>query len=125
VDTVEIKRLLSFVAIGIFMSGPGLHYWYGTLSKFITVPGMGGVVLRIAADQLVFTPLGICGFFVALLSLEGRQSEISDKLHKDLLETVVANWKVWIPFQVVNFGFVPPHLQVPGSTLYCFCHILY
>ncbi len=27
VDTVEIKRLLSFVAIGIFMSGPGLHYW--------------------------------------------------------------------------------------------------
>ncbi|KAH8961189.1 hypothetical protein BDL97_05G038200 [Sphagnum fallax] len=26
VDTVEIKRLLSFVAIGIFMSGPGLHY---------------------------------------------------------------------------------------------------
>ncbi|CAK9225621.1 unnamed protein product [Sphagnum troendelagicum] len=115
VDTVEIKRLLSFVAIGIFMSGPGLHYWYGTLSKFITVPGMGGVVLRIAADQLVFTPFGICGFFVALLSLEGRQSEISDKLHKDLLETVVANWKVWIPFQVVNFGFVPPHLQVAAA----------
>lgn len=44
---------------------------------------------------------------------------------QDLLETVVANWKVWIPFQVVNFGFVPPHLQVPASTLYCFCHILY
>ncbi len=38
-----------------------------------------GQVLQL---QLVFTPLGICGFFVALLSLEGRQSEISDKLHK-------------------------------------------
>jgi len=26
VDTMEVKQLMSFVAIGIFMSGHGLHY---------------------------------------------------------------------------------------------------
>jgi len=26
-DTMEVKWLMSFVAIGIFMSGRGLHYW--------------------------------------------------------------------------------------------------
>lgn len=31
---------------------------------------------------------------------------------QDVIETVIANWKVWIPFQLVNFGFVPPQLQV-------------
>lgn len=115
--SVDVRRLLSFVAIGFCMSGPGLHYWYGTLSRFITVPGLGGVVLRTAADQLVFTPLGVVGFFVAMLTLEGRQGELADRLQKDAMEIVIANWKVWIPFQIVNFGVVPPQLQVAAAGI--------
>jgi len=34
------------------------------------------------AWQLVFTPLGVIGFFVVLLNLEGRQAELADKLQK-------------------------------------------
>jgi len=34
------------------------------------------------ALQLVFTPLGVIGFFVVLLNLEGRQAELADKLQK-------------------------------------------
>lgn len=115
--SVDVRRLLSFIAIGFCMSGPGLHYWYGTLSRFITVPGLGGVVLRTAADQLVFTPLGVVGFFVAMLTLEGRQGELADRLQKDAMEIVIANWKVWIPFQIVNFGVVPPQLQVAAAGI--------
>jgi hypothetical protein len=113
----DLRRLISFVAIGVFMSGPGLHYWYGMLTRFISVPGMGGVFLRTAADQLVFTPLGVIGFFVVLLNLEGRQAELADKLQKDVVETVLANWKVWIPFQIFNFGFVPPQFQVAAAGI--------
>ena len=32
--------------------------------------------------QLVFTPLGVIGFFVVLLNLEGRQAELAGKLQK-------------------------------------------
>ncbi|KAH7446951.1 hypothetical protein KP509_01G083800 [Ceratopteris richardii] len=117
VQEIDIQRLLSFAAIGLFMSGPGLHFWYGLLPKLIPVPGFQGVLLRLAADQLVFTPLGLGCFFIALCVFEGRQQEIETKLKKDWLPLVVANWKVWVPFQLINFGFVPPQLQVAATSL--------
>ncbi|BFI25506.1 hypothetical protein MPTK2_1g21680 [Marchantia polymorpha subsp. ruderalis] len=116
-EKVDWKRFWSFVAIGLFLSGPGLHYWYGALPKIITVPGLGGVLLRIGLDQILFTPLGMLSFFVVLLTLENRQDQIQRKLEKDWWPTVVANWKVWIPFQIVNFSMVPPQLQVPAAGL--------
>ncbi|KAL2650149.1 hypothetical protein R1flu_018277 [Riccia fluitans] len=115
--SLDWKRFWSFVAIGLFLSGPGLHYWYGALPKIITVPGLGGVLLRIALDQVVFTPLGMLSFFVILLTLENRQHEIQRKLEKDWGPTVIANWKVWIPFQILNFSMVPAQLQVPAAAL--------
>lgn len=117
VPQVDIQRLLSFTAIGLFMSGPGLHIWYGLLPKVIPVPGFPGVLLRLAADQLIFTPLGVVCLFIALCTFEGRQQEIEAKLRKDWLPLVVANWKVWVPFQLINFGFIPPQLQVAATSL--------
>lgn len=29
--------------------------------------------------------------------------------------TVIANWKVWIPFQIMNFSMVPAKLQVSSK----------
>lgn len=116
VQQIDIQRLLSFSAIGIFMSGPGLHIWYGILAKVVTVPGYGGVLLRLAADQLFFTPLGIGCFFIALCTLEGRQHEIEAKLRKDWFPLVVSNWKVWLPFQLINFAFIPSQLQVAATS---------
>lgn len=117
VQQIDIQRLLSFTAIGLFMSGPGLHVWYGLLPKVIPVPGFSGVLLRLAADQLVFTPLGVGCLFIALCTFEGRQHQIEAKLRKDWFPLVVANWKVWVPFQLVNFGFIPPQLQVAATSV--------
>ncbi|XP_024520528.1 PXMP2/4 family protein 2-like [Selaginella moellendorffii] len=116
-QTIDFQRLLSFTAIGIFMSGPGMHYWYGFLPKLIPYPGVLGLALRIAADQFVFTPLGTGTFFAVLLTLEGRNQQLWSKLQQDWLPTVIANWKVWIPFQLVNFGLVPPQLQAGAACL--------
>lgn len=30
---------------------------------------------------------------------------------------VVANWKLWVPFQFLNFRFVPPQLQVAAANV--------
>ena len=30
---------------------------------------------------------------------------------------VVANWKLWVPFQFINFRFVPPSLQVAAANV--------
>ena len=34
------------------------------------------------------------------------------KLRQDLKPTLIANWKVWVPFQFINFRFVPQSMQV-------------
>ncbi len=34
------------------------------------------------------------------------------KLKQDMKPILITNWKVWIPFQFLNFNFVPQKLQV-------------
>ncbi|CAI7830004.1 unnamed protein product [Closterium sp. NIES-54] len=67
--------------------------------------------------QLLFSPLFIATFFSSLLTLEGRPAAIPDVLKQEWAKAVVANWKVWIPFQFLNFRFVPLHLQVAASNV--------
>jgi hypothetical protein len=51
---------------------------------------------------------------------QGRAGGVQAKLRQDLQPTLVANWKVWVPFQLLNFRFVPPSLQArarpPGAA---------
>ena len=44
--------------------------------------------------------------------MQGRTQDISAKLKQDWKGAVIANWKLWIPFQFINFRFVPQQLQV-------------
>jgi hypothetical protein len=38
--------------------------------------------------------------------------DLNAKLKQDWWPAVQTNWKIWIPFQFLNFRFVPPQLQV-------------
>ena len=45
--------------------------------------------------------------------IQGKSSQdVRNKLRNDLKPTVIANWKLWVPAQFINFRMVPPHLQV-------------
>eukprot|EP00899_Mesostigma_viride_P025935 jgi/Mesvir1/6526/Mv16790-RA.1 len=113
----DLKRSAVTTTLGLGLVGPVLHYWYGALNKYLTISGTAGAVARLALDQFLFAPIFICAFFSALLTLEGRPQEIVGKLKQDWGTVVVNNWKVWIPFQFINFRLVPPNLQVAGSNV--------
>lgn len=115
-STVDLGRLLSFAAIGLLLVGPSLHIWYGLLPRLIPVPGDKGTLLRLALDQLIFAPLSLASFFAIVMTLEGKSDLIVAKLKKDLAPTVIAQWKLWIPFQFANFKFVPSSLQVATAS---------
>ena len=51
-------------------------------------------------------------FFGSLATLEGRIDELPDRLRNHWRGAVFTNWKIWIPAQVLNFGFVPLQYQV-------------
>jgi len=57
----------------------------------------------------VFTVL----IFAFLGTLEGKSFDrIKDQLDDDYADTMVANWKLWVPATVVNIAFVPPIFRV-------------
>ena len=56
-------------------------------------------------------------FIASLFTVEGNASAVVPKLKQDWSQTVVANWKVWVPFQFLNFRFVPVNLQVGAANV--------
>ncbi|XP_043717308.1 protein sym-1 [Telopea speciosissima] len=112
VSTLDLKRTFLFTLLGFVLVGPTLHFWYLYLSKLVTVPGASGALLRLLLDQFLFSPIFIGVFLSVLVTLEGRPSEVVPKLQQEWFSAVLANWQLWIPFQFLNFRFVPQQFQV-------------
>eukprot|EP00270_Netrium_digitus_P008590 TRINITY_DN257_c0_g1_i4.p1 TRINITY_DN257_c0_g1~~TRINITY_DN257_c0_g1_i4.p1 ORF type:complete len:218 (-),score=40.71 TRINITY_DN257_c0_g1_i4:277-930(-) len=56
-------------------------------------------------------PLATKALTAGLLNL------LADLFCQDLLPTVVNMWKLWVPFQLLNFSVVPQNLQVGAANL--------
>lgn len=116
VPSLDYKRTFMFTFLGLALVGPTLHFWYLYLSKLVTLPGASGAFLRLLLDQFFFAPIFIGTFLSTLITLEGRPSEVVPKLRQEWFSSVLANWKLWIPFQFLNFRFVPQQFQVLASN---------
>jgi hypothetical protein len=114
---VDVKRTATITFLGFILVGPTLHTWYLALSKIVTATGFTGAAIRLLLDQFLFSPAFVAAFFASLLTLEGRPKDIVPKLKQDWKPAVVANWKLWIPFQFINFLVVPQQLQVAFANV--------
>ncbi|ONK77997.1 uncharacterized protein A4U43_C02F13130 [Asparagus officinalis] len=117
VTKLDLKRTFVFTFLGLALVGPTLHFWYLSLSKLVTMPGASGAFLRLLLDQFVFSPIFIGVFLCSLVTLEGRPSQVVPKLQQEWFSSVLANWQLWIPFQFLNFLFVPQKLQVLAANM--------
>ena len=107
------RRNMNFTILGVCLVAPMLHYWYGVLARRIPGVGLYSVAQRLFLDQAVFAPFVIIpSFFSCSLLLEGHSEAIVDKLRADWFSTVLTNFSVWLPCQVINFRYMPPELQV-------------
>lgn len=117
VAKLDLKRTFVFTFLGLVLVGPTLHFWYLSLSKLVTMSGAPGAFLRLLLDQFVFSPIFIGVFLSSLVTLEGRPSQVVPKLQQEWFSSVLANWQLWIPFQFLNFLFVPQKLQVLAANV--------
>ena len=60
---------------------------------------------------MAFAPLFIPTFMGAVLLAEQHEQPVA-KIQQDWLPALLANWKVWVPAQLINFGLMPLHYQV-------------
>lgn len=112
----NVGRTTRFTLLGLLFVGPALHTWYQVLNRVVPSPKLQGTIVRLALDQFAFAPFFIGSIFTLLLAAEGRISDVPLKMEQDFKETLITNWKVWIPFQFLNFKLVPLHLQVAGAN---------
>jgi hypothetical protein len=112
VPKLDLKRTFVFTFLGLVLVGPTLHVWYLYLSKLVTINGASGAIARLLLDQFIFSPIFIGVFMSLLVTLEGKPSLVVPKLKQEWLSSVIANWQLWIPFQFLNFYFVPQKFQV-------------
>ena len=114
------RRSATFTFLGFALVAPCLHFWYLNLSKIVGGLGLSSnaaAFVSVLCDQLVFSPLFIATFLTSLTCLEGRPSEIIPRLKQTWVDSVVLNWKIWVPAQAVNFRFVPQNYQVLFANL--------
>ncbi|KAJ1822374.1 hypothetical protein LPJ56_000821 [Coemansia sp. RSA 2599] len=119
----DAKRTARFVAWGSICA-PLFHKWYLLLNRVFPMAKqaskssfMASVGKRVAADQLVYAPMGIAGFFIAMNFMEGRGWQSAKRrLGEYYWPTLTANYAVWPAVQAINFGFVPVLYRVPFSS---------
>ncbi|ERM98257.1 protein sym-1 [Amborella trichopoda] len=116
VSVLDSKRTFLFTLLGLVLVGPTLHFWYLKLSNLVTQPGGSGALLRLLLDQFLFSPLFIGFFMSTIVTLEGRPSEVVPRLRQEWFSTILANWQLWIPFQFLNFLYVPQQFQVLAAN---------
>lgn len=114
---VDWRRAGVFTFLGAALVGPTLHFWYGTLGKIVTAQGSTKAFISLVLDQGLFAPAFLCVFLSSLFTIDGKMNEIVPKLKQDFAATVSMNWNIWIPFQYLNFRFVPLNLQVAAANV--------
>lgn len=63
-------------------------------------------------DQILFAPVLNCLFFTVMTALDGKPSQIPDRIKQSLLPQLMKHWSYWPLVQLYNFNYVPPHLRV-------------
>ncbi|CEM19612.1 unnamed protein product [Vitrella brassicaformis CCMP3155] len=117
-------RTRAMVIFGCLYSGgfQTLLWVYGYGRFFAWLPLTAGnhtrqAVGKTLVDNFIHTPLiYLPTFYITQTLLRGgSMGEAAAKLEQEWFDTVLVAWKVWIPFQALNFYFTPPHLLVPAN----------
>ncbi|KAI0758673.1 hypothetical protein C8Q74DRAFT_258415 [Fomes fomentarius] len=101
---------LSFYGGAIF--GPVLTKWLQLLNRLQFSSPTKAVAYKVYLDQFVFTPGVVAMFFGSLTLLEGKGvNDAKERIQEAYVPTIIRNWGVFIPTQIVNFALVPHHLR--------------
>lgn len=90
--------------------------YFGSLVFKEATPKATRVFVSMAADQLLFAPIILAGFFITNSlfedpSTEGLKKGIKNYKEK-IWETLKINWMIWPLATTINFWFMPVQYQV-------------
>ncbi|XP_070161553.1 uncharacterized protein [Polyergus mexicanus] len=115
----QLKR---YAIYGCFLAGPILYRWYKWLDTFYSGTSVRTVLMKLFADQFIFTPPLLMIFFISMSLMEAKL-DIFQECKLKFLRTFQTSCGYWLPVQLVNFMLVPPSLRVTYVSIASFCWI--
>mmetsp|Transcript_53143 Transcript_53143/g.64030 ORF Transcript_53143/g.64030 Transcript_53143/m.64030 type:complete len:248 (+) Transcript_53143:77-820(+) len=114
--SIDFGRAARFAFFGFILQAPWNHFYYLLLDGALPPtddPLTATTGIKVVIDQFVQAPIFTVIIFVFLGLLEGKNIEsINKQLENDYKNTMVANWKLWVPATAVNIAFCPPLFRV-------------
>jgi len=107
----DFARTARLTFYGGAMFGPAMTKWYQLLNRIQFKNPTKGVIYRVWLDQCVLTPGAVMVFFGSMALLEGKPQEVVPRIGAGYIPTLLRNWSVFVPTQIINFWLVPPHLR--------------
>eukprot|EP00928_Gymnodinium_smaydae_P070880 TRINITY_DN54626_c0_g1_i1.p2 TRINITY_DN54626_c0_g1~~TRINITY_DN54626_c0_g1_i1.p2 ORF type:complete len:187 (+),score=33.37 TRINITY_DN54626_c0_g1_i1:81-641(+) len=108
--SLDLVRLARFAALNFALVGPVVGLWYDLLNAHLARPGLSGALVRMLPDQLLFAPTFSYVVLSCIFSMgAGEFIACSFDVWWSALRM---NWLLWPAAQMVNFGVVPPNLQL-------------
>eukprot|EP00238_Polyblepharides_amylifera_P006151 CAMPEP_0196576168 /NCGR_PEP_ID=MMETSP1081-20130531/5500_1 /TAXON_ID=36882 /ORGANISM="Pyramimonas amylifera, Strain CCMP720" /LENGTH=173 /DNA_ID=CAMNT_0041894707 /DNA_START=309 /DNA_END=830 /DNA_ORIENTATION=+ len=109
-DTQSFFKMATF---GFFYYGPLQGVWYPYINNvFPAAGGLASFAWKVFLNQAVLGPLVVGPVFAWTLCLEGRMDLFKGKLQHNMLPTLQAGWKFWIPAASINFWLIPLNYQI-------------
>jgi protein Mpv17 len=116
--SLESSRLAGCMTHGFFLGGVGGYLWYGWMDKFVTgtikaVPGSNKfIAAKLLMEICVWHPVGLLGYWGIVGKFEGHSiAQIGAELRESFLPTLAGDASLWTPIDILNFRYVPVHLQ--------------
>eukprot|EP01012_Entosiphon_sulcatum_P057059 TRINITY_DN80782_c0_g1_i1.p1 TRINITY_DN80782_c0_g1~~TRINITY_DN80782_c0_g1_i1.p1 ORF type:complete len:172 (+),score=8.06 TRINITY_DN80782_c0_g1_i1:66-581(+) len=109
----DVLKLAHVVAWGGVVFAPLNHCWFHLLDSKIRRPGLSTFAIKIALDQLVWTPPMLFAFFLSMSLLQGYSWDYAPDraLHK-LPIVLQISWVVWPLLRFLGATNVPPRYRV-------------
>jgi hypothetical protein len=113
---VDWARAARFSFFGFILQAPWNHFYYILLDGALPPtadPLTATTGIKVAIDQFIQAPIFTALIFFFLGTLEGKSvDDVKRQLQADYKDTMLANWKLWVPATFVNIAFCPPQLRV-------------
>nr|GAT50806.1 predicted protein [Mycena chlorophos] len=107
----DLARTARLTFYGGAVFGPAFTKWYQFLNRLQFQTPTKALVYRVWLDQCVLTPGAVIVFFGSMALLEGKPEEAAPRIGAGYVPTLLRNWCVFVPTQLINFWVVPPHLR--------------
>ncbi|XP_022149332.1 PXMP2/4 family protein 4-like [Momordica charantia] len=125
-EPYDLIRTLRMAGYGMLILGPSLHYWFNFMSKLFPKKDLFSTLKKMAMGQSLYGPSMTVVFFSLNAFLQGENgAEITARLKRDLLPTLLNGVMYWPVCDFITFRFVPVHLQALVSNSFSYVWTVY